>query len=124
MATIHDLSRWARLIDVGAKHVYLEWRHRLGFKPAPPPAPPESVATPATASARARIDAACAALGAAGDEDALRVIAHIAERAVLGCTQYGPLKLATDKRNWRQEAKEEAADGLFYMTCLALERER
>lgn len=69
---------------------------------------------------RARIASHCADLEAAGDVDALRVVEHIAARAVLGCKQYGPLRLASDRRDWRKEAREEAADGLFYMTCLAL----
>lgn len=73
---------------------------------------------------RAQIDAHCTLLADAGDVDALKVVEHIARRAVLGCKQYGPLKLGADPRDWRQEAREEAADGLFYMTCLELERGR
>jgi hypothetical protein len=79
-------------------------------------------ATASSAAVLLKIRDHCAALDAAGDHDALRVIEHIAARAVMGGGQYGPLRLAEDKRDWRKEAREEAVDGLFYMACRALSK--
>jgi hypothetical protein len=55
----------------------------------------------------------CEALG----DDELRVLAKIAERLRMGAGVYGPLSLATDKRDWRHEAFEEAADLSVYLAC-------
>ena len=59
----------------------------------------------------------CTKLEAAGDHDTLRVIEFLTSRLVMGCGQYGPLKLGKDGRNYRREGAEEAADGLFYTLC-------
>lgn len=52
------------------------------------------------------------------EPDAQRVVMRIVERVVsrleLGRAQYGDLNLATDPRDWRAEAAEEAVDGLVY----------
>ena len=46
------------------------------------------------------------------DEQAVLLL--VAERLLLGWERYGSLHVATDARNFRVEALEEAADGLVY----------
>lgn len=61
----------------------------------------------------------CRLFTAAGElgQDELLVLATIAERAVGGAEVYGPIALATDRRNFRKEAAEELVDACFYSTC-------
>lgn len=47
-------------------------------------------------------------------DDERRVLTLIAERLLMGQSQYGVLDMATDPRDWRKEALEECADGLVY----------
>jgi hypothetical protein len=57
--------------------------------------------------------------------DEQRVIARIVEdssaRLRIGLAQYGALDLANDRRDWVQQAREEAIDGNVY---LAIEAEK
>jgi hypothetical protein len=55
----------------------------------------------------------CAELGA----DELGVLLLVAERLAKGRWRYGALNVATDGRDFRTEALEEAADGLVYVAC-------
>jgi hypothetical protein len=55
------------------------------------------------------------------EPDALRVLCRIAERLAMGRHQYGPLQLATDRRDWREEAAQELLDGCVYLAALALD---
>jgi hypothetical protein len=45
----------------------------------------------------------------------------VAQRLVMGRAQYGDLDLATDMRNFLNEAQEEEADMLIYYACAALQ---
>ena len=47
----------------------------------------------------------------------------VAERLAMGRRRYGAFNLATDRRDFRREALEEAADAAVYMAC-ALVRAR
>jgi hypothetical protein len=47
--------------------------------------------------------------------DELRVLERIAERLAMGRKQYGPLNIATDKRDWSEEARQEAFDLAVYL---------
>lgn len=47
--------------------------------------------------------------------DEQRVLLRIAERLVLGCAQYGQLNIASDRRNWTEEAAQEALDLSVYL---------
>ncbi len=60
---------------------------------------------------RDRILAALDALGS----DECEVVALVAERLVAGRAVYGPLQLATDRRDFRHEALLELADGCAYL---------
>ena len=127
MPLIKDLALWVRRLDIAAGQLaeHIRTKRRGEARPMPVAhrdVKPENVSHTISVL-RAKINASCTELDLADDHDALQVIEHIARRAVVGLRQYGPLKMATDKRDWRQEAREEAADGLFYMTCLALERD-
>ncbi len=62
-------------------------------------------------SPRDRILASLAALG----DDEAEVLALVAERLVAGRAVYGPLQLATDRRDFRHEALLELADGCAYL---------
>jgi hypothetical protein len=62
-------------------------------------------------SPRDRILAALDALGA----DEAEVLALVAERLVAGRAVYGPLQLATDRRDFQHEALLELADGVAYL---------
>lgn len=62
---------------------------------------------------RDRILVALADLG----PDEAEVLALVAERLVTGRRTYGELKPATDCRDFRREALEEAADGLVYVAA-------
>jgi hypothetical protein len=55
-------------------------------------------------------------------KDEQRVLVAIAERLSMGAKQYGPLDLATDRRDWRREGFEEAADLAVYAACGMLSR--
>ena len=46
--------------------------------------------------------------------DEVRVLLLLAERLTAGRSQYGPLRLDTDRRDFAHEAIEEAADLLMY----------
>lgn len=46
--------------------------------------------------------------------DELAVLCLVAERLRLGRERYGPLQVATDRRDFGVEALEEVADGLVY----------
>jgi len=56
---------------------------------------------------------ACADLGA----DELRVLSAIAARLAEGRRTYGELDLATDKRDFSAEARDEVFDALVYVAC-------
>lgn len=49
--------------------------------------------------------------------DELGVLNELAARLVMGRSQYGELKLAADRRNWRNEAAAESLDLAIYLTC-------
>ena len=49
--------------------------------------------------------------------DESRVVEAVAARLRMGARQYGPLDLATDRRDWRHEAAEEALDLAAYLAC-------
>lgn len=64
------------------------------------------------------------------DGDELTVLDHLAEegmaehdlcdvakRLLVGLTQYGPLNLLSDARDWRKEAREEWLDLQVYIAC-------
>ena len=53
-------------------------------------------------------------------DDELRVLLYVASRLRMGAQQYGRLDLATDRRDWRVELGQEAADALVYAACAAL----
>ncbi|MBX3222387.1 MAG: hypothetical protein KF795_17845 [Labilithrix sp.] len=55
--------------------------------------------------------------------DELRVVRFIAERLLAGQEAYGPLRLATDARDWRRERDEELADAVVYSACESLRRD-
>jgi hypothetical protein len=50
-------------------------------------------------------------------EDEVRVLLRIARRIAKGRTQYGALHLATDPRDFQNEAREEIEDSLVYFAC-------
>jgi len=52
--------------------------------------------------------------------DELDVLTRIAHRLVAGRRIYGPLDIATDRRDWRRERDEEAADYLVYQMVLTI----
>ena len=49
--------------------------------------------------------------------DELAVIEYVLDGIELGRVQYGPLNLAADARNFREERAQEARDSLFYAAC-------
>ena len=51
-------------------------------------------------------------------DDERRVLLRVARRLDMGRRQYGQLVLATDKRNFREEACQEALDMAAYLACL------
>jgi len=53
-------------------------------------------------------------------EDERRVLVTIAERLRRGRDQYGALTIATDRRDWRREAHEEALDLAVYLSIRTL----
>jgi hypothetical protein len=53
-------------------------------------------------------------------QDERRVLAHIAERLLIGQRQYGLLDIANDQRDWTKEASEEAFDQAVYVAIRAL----
>ena len=63
-----------------------------------------------------------AALAARLGADELRVLVLLAARAWMGQARYGCLD--RDRRDFRAEALEELADGLFYSTAALLSRRR
>lgn len=69
--------------------------------------------------ARAALLEACGELNV----DELRVLVQIAKRMSKGRKAYGPLNLATDQRDQRQELLEELLDGCAY-GAMALIKER
>jgi hypothetical protein len=56
------------------------------------------------------LDALVAQLGA----DEVRVLTRIAERLVMGRKQYGELDIASDGRDWNEEARQEVLDLAVY----------
>lgn len=52
--------------------------------------------------------------------DELRVLREICTRVTGARDKYGPLNLATDKRDWRQERAAELFDAMFYECAGAL----
>jgi hypothetical protein len=69
---------------------------------------------------RVALDFAVSKLG----PDEQRVLTRIAERLVLGATEYGPLDIANDARAFRsREAREEVEDALVYLACAWLKGE-
>lgn len=53
--------------------------------------------------------------------DELRVLTRIAERLVVGSKQYGRLDIAADRRDWDEEARQEALDLAVY-AAIGLEK--
>ncbi len=56
--------------------------------------------------------------------DETEVLLRITQRLVLGRQQYGALDISTDKRNWAEQAAEEAFDGSVYHAILAVKLSR
>lgn len=56
--------------------------------------------------------------------DETEVLTVILRRLWLGRGLYGPLGIATDSRDWNNEALEEHLDGLVYLACDAIRRRR
>lgn len=54
--------------------------------------------------------------------DELRVVMHVIERLRIGRERYGPLDLATNPKDWRNEATEEFLDGAIYLAMDAVKR--
>lgn len=48
-------------------------------------------------------------------DDEVAVLCQIAERLAMGRTLYGKLDIATDKRDWQKEAREEVFDLAVYL---------
>jgi hypothetical protein len=55
-------------------------------------------------------------------DDERRVLAHIAERLLMGQRQYGELDLKSDKRDWKREREQEVEDLLMYFAFESLKR--
>lgn len=53
--------------------------------------------------------------------DELTVLVLVAERLATGRKQYGPLQVATDRRDFAREALEEAADLAVYVAARLLQ---
>lgn len=71
------------------------------------------------------IDALEAILDALNDDErqvVLDVAIGLAERMRTGRERYAPLDLATDKRDWVREAREEMLDGAAYLACALVQR--
>jgi hypothetical protein len=51
--------------------------------------------------------------------DERAVLMAIADRLRHGAKLYGPLRVASDRRDWRQEAAEELFDGCVYLALAA-----
>ena len=56
--------------------------------------------------------------------DETEVILRITQRLVMGREQYGALDIDNDKRNWAEQAAEEAFDGSVYHAILAIKLSR
>ena len=54
--------------------------------------------------------------------DELRVVDAIVTKYCTARVAYGPLDLETDKRDFREEARQEGIDLLFYLVCEELRR--
>lgn len=54
----------------------------------------------------------------------LGVALKVARRVHMGRRQYGPLNLATDRRNWMDEIEAELLDGNIYVEFEAIKRSR
>lgn len=74
-----------------------------------------------TALARS-IAARVNALAERGCADELRVLDYLLVRLELGEQQYGRLDLATDRRDWAEEERQEHADGVVYRACAEISR--
>lgn len=66
---------------------------------------------------RALVDTLAGRLAELG-VDELRVLDRIAQRLQLGQRQYGELHIATDGRDWVEEATQEALDLAVYLAIL------
>lgn len=53
-------------------------------------------------------------------DDERRVLVAIAKRLAKGATQYGPLCVAADQRDWGREANEEFLDATVYLAIRTL----
>ncbi len=61
---------------------------------------------------------------AALETDAVKLLAFIAARLVIGRDRYGNLDLKRDGRDWVREAREECADGIVYLAAAAMQERR
>lgn len=52
----------------------------------------------------------------------LDVAIGLAQRMATGRQRYAPLDLASDKRDWVREAREEMLDGAAYLACALVQR--
>jgi hypothetical protein len=57
-------------------------------------------------------------------DDELHVLLTIAVRAWVGQSNYGCLQLASDRRDFRHEALEEACDATFYLAAALLSAQK
>lgn len=69
---------------------------------------------------RAELAAVVDGLGA----DEVRTLLYLAQRLAMGARQYGALDLASDRRDWDDEARAETADLAVYATFALLCRPR
>jgi hypothetical protein len=72
-----------------------------------------------TSAAWQELTAATSWLG----DDEIRVLARIAERLRHGAGVYGQMHVASDRREFRKEAREEVEDALVYLACAWLKQE-
>ena len=73
------------------------------------------------------MDALCEILEALNEDEravVMDVAVGLAERMRTGRERYAPLKLATDRRDWVREAREEMLDGAAYLACALVQRGR
>lgn len=71
------------------------------------------------------LDALEAILDGLNDDEravVLDVAIGLAQRMATGRKRYAPLDLASDKRDWVREAREEMLDGAAYLACALVQR--
>lgn len=56
--------------------------------------------------------------------DERRVMLFVARRLLMGQAQYGLLNILRDRRDWKRELGEEAADALVYAACEEVRRDQ